>query len=287
MRTPMSDLEAFYDGEMGTLVAHIVAEKLRQAWGEAKGLRVAGFGHAAPFLSPFTAAERLVSLVPQGMGVRAGGDVPSCLVADHHWPLPDASIDRLVLIHGLEEVSGPRRLMREAWRVLADDGLLIVAAANRRGPWSLVETSPFAAGRPYSRRQLDRLLGDCLFQPTAHATALHFPPVASSALLRLAKTWERLGSSVEGLGWFFLPNLAGLNLVEARKSTAVPIRGSKAEVFRPGILAPNPAAGMRAHGRDAGYQARDKRNSAASDRRFANSPLPGGKARGASEPERP
>ncbi|MEM9421543.1 MAG: methyltransferase domain-containing protein [Pseudomonadota bacterium] len=282
MRTAISDLEDFYEAEIGALVADIVAEKLRQAWGDAKGLRVVGFGHTAPFFSPFTAADRCAAVVPQGMGVRAGGETPTCLVADHHWPLPDASVDRLVLIHGLEEVPDPRRLMREAWRVMADDGLLIIAVANRRGPWSLVETSPFAAGRPYSRRQLDQLLADCLFQPTAHATALHFPPVASSALLRLAKTWERLGGALDELGWFFLPNLAGLNLVEARKSTALPIGGAKADLFRPGRLT-TPVAGIepsRSHGRDS-------KNSAASERKFGNSSLAGENALGVPPLERP
>lgn len=280
MRTAISALDAFYDSPMGALVAQAIGEKLSQAWGTAKGLRVAGFGHSAPFLEAFSQAERRIALVPAGTGVRVGPAVPTCMVHDHFWPLADASIDRLVLVHGLEEVSGPRRLLREAWRVLADDGLVIIVVANRRGPWSLVETSPFAAGRPYSRRQLDGLLATCLFAPTAHATALHFPPVPSAGLLRLARTWERLGGSLEGLNWFFLPNFAGVNLVEARKSTALPIGGSKADVFRPGVLVPG---GLR----PVNYPGRDSTNSAASDQRFVQVTRSGWKGRGASSPDKP
>nr|WP_246408430.1 methyltransferase domain-containing protein [Parvularcula dongshanensis] len=165
------------------------------------------------------------------------------VVSDFLWPLPDASVDRLLIVHGLEDVSGPRRMLREAWRVLADDGLMIVVCANRRGLWALVETTPFSVGRPYSRRQLDMLLQGAMFAPTAYATALHFPPVNHEALLRVAGSWERVGSAIGALGPpFFLPNLAGVNLIEARKSMAVPIKGSKAEVLRgvfaPGVLGP-------------------------------------------------
>lgn len=263
MRTAVSDLEDFYERPIGQLVADVLIDKLFQAWGAADGLRVVGFGYPAPFMNVFSDASHRLILAPEGVGVRAGGDVHACMVQDYDWPLPDSSVDRLLIIHGLEEGAGPRRLMREAWRVLADDGLMIIAVANRRGPWAVVETSPFAAGRPFSRRQLTSLLQGSMFAPTATATALHFPPINSKGLLRIARTWERLGATIESwnLPWL-LPNLAGLNLVEARKSTAIPLKGSKAEVFRPGILVPN---GLRPA---SNYDGRDKTNRAASADRF-------------------
>jgi SAM-dependent methyltransferase len=240
VRLAVSELETFYDSPLGRLASTCISHKLWQAWDRGAKLRIAAFGYGQPYLGRFDAAERRSVLVPEGMGVRAGGAVPACLVEDSAWPLRDASLDRLLIVHGLEEIADPRRLLREAWRVLADDGLIIIVVANRRGPWALVETSPFAAGRPYSRRQLDQVLAESMFAPTAHATALHFPPVPNRGFLRLARLWERLGETVES--WRLpkvFPNLAGVNLVEARKSTAVPIGGSKAEVFRPSILVPN------------------------------------------------
>ncbi len=263
MRLAVSELEAFYAGPLGAVASAVVRDKLVQAWDQAARLRVVGFGYAGPFLSAFTESERRIALCPEGTGVRAGCETPSVLVHDHRWPLPDASVDRLLIVHGLEEVSGPRRLLREAWRVLADDGLMIIVAANRRGLWSLLETSPFAAGRPYTRRQLDRLLEESMFAPTAHAIALHFPPIESAGFLRLARTWERMGNSLESLvvrGLY--PNFAGLNLVEARKSAAIPISGSKAEVFRPGLLIPQ---GLRPA---SNRQGRDRTNNASSANKF-------------------
>lgn len=264
VRTPVSELLSFYDTPLGALVSEIVTAKLVQAWGRADGCRVVGFGHAAPFLGGFTGAERRAAFVPEGMGAVAGGEVPTVLVRDHEWPLPDASVDRLLIFHGLEEVAGPRRLLREAWRVLSDDGALIVGAANRRGPWSMIETSPFAAGRPFSRRQLDELLRGSLLEPTAHATALHFPPIPRGGILSLARAWERLGNTIEG--WrlpLLLPNLAGINFVEARKATALPVGGSKVEAFLPRVLG---QAGLEPA---TSRHRRDKTNNAASAQKLA------------------
>ena len=241
MRTGVSEMTRFYDGLLGQLASTHVRAKLSEAWGDARGLRVAGFGYTTPFLPAFREAERAVALMPEGLGQTRDEGVPSCTVSGHLWPLPDASIDRLLIVHGLEEVPGPRRVLREAWRVLTDDGLLIVVCANRRGLWALAERTPFGAGRPYSRSQLDKLLRESMFAPTAYAQALHFPPIGHDALLRLAGTWERLGDAIGALP-VLLPSLAGVNLIEARKSMAVPIAGSKAEVFgpafAPGLLRP-------------------------------------------------
>ncbi|ADM08638.1 hypothetical protein PB2503_02807 [Parvularcula bermudensis HTCC2503] len=239
MRLAVSELERFYAGPLGPAVERSLTAKFYEAWGQGDRLRIAGYGYAQPYLRLFTKAERLAALCPAGSGVRAGGPVPAVLVDDYAWPLPDASIDRLLIVHGLEEATDTRRLLREVWRVLTDDGLVIFAVANRRGPWSLVETSPFAAGRPFSRRQLDLALKAAMFAPTAYAAALHFPPIPNRGLLRLAPLWDRLGDSLDALSiGRLLPNIAGVNLVEARKTTSLPIGSARAEVLRPGLFAP-------------------------------------------------
>ena len=241
MRTGVSAITGFYDRPLGHLVSQHVGAKLSEAWGTAHGQRVGGFGYAAPFLSSFGEAERVLALVPEGLGPARDEGVPYAITSGHLWPLPDASIDRLVIVHGLEDAAGPRRVLREAWRVLSDDGLLIVVCANRRGLWALAERTPFGAGRPYSRTQLDKLLREAMFAPTAYAQALHFPPIEHEALLRVSAAWERLGDAIGALP-VLLPSLAGVNLIEVRKSMAVPVTGSKAEVlgpiFAPGVLRP-------------------------------------------------
>ncbi|MEM6913920.1 MAG: methyltransferase domain-containing protein, partial [Pseudomonadota bacterium] len=215
--------------------------KLQDAWGQAQGLRLAGFGFTAPILRVFPEAERHISMVPAGAGPL--GAMNEVLVDEDRWPLREASIDRLVIMHGLEEAPDPKRTLREAWRVLADDGRVIVVTANRHGFWTLVENSVFAAGRAYSRRQLINLLHRSLFAPTAQASALYFPPVPR--LAPVAPLWERTASRLEPLG-MPLPNVAGALLIEARRSLAAPVQGTKAEVLRPFLSPARRPAGLAA-----------------------------------------
>jgi SAM-dependent methyltransferase len=170
---------------------------------------------------------------PQGEKNRAG------LVEENRWPLPDSSIDRLLIVHGLEEASDPRRLMREAWRVLAPEGRLIIVAAHRRGLWSVIDTTPFAAGRPYLRRQLDDLLQAAMFRALSWQGALYFPPFGARFLLRAASAWERAGAKL----W---PGLGGVLMVEAVKELLAPVgkvQRARVRTLRPSVA--RPAAAVR------------------------------------------
>jgi SAM-dependent methyltransferase len=158
--------------------------------------------------------------------------------------LRNASVDRLLIFHGLEEAPDPRRLLREAWRVLTDDGRVILVAANRHGFWTLLENSPFAAGRAWSQRRLFGLLAEGLFAPTAKAAALYFPPIRQ--VVPIAQHWERMAGRLEPLG-IPLPNIAGVVLVEARRALAAPASGSKLEVLGPLLVGQrSPQGGLAA-----------------------------------------
>ena len=161
MRTDIVDLYRFYTTPLGRLVATHVSALLAEAWGEAAGSRIAGFGYAAPFLDRFTKAERRLLIEPSAQGALAWPSPAAnlaCLAPETQWPLPDASIDLLLIVHGFEEASEPQRLIREAWRVLTNSGRMIIVVTHRRGLWSALDTTPFSAGRPYSRRQMQALL---------------------------------------------------------------------------------------------------------------------------------
>lgn len=242
MRTDVLDLHGFYETALGATAQGFIASRLAAAWDGAKAMRIAGFGFATPYLGAFPETERALALAPDAQGVIAwpnGAKNRAALVEENRWPLPDASIDRLLIIHGLEEASDPRRLMREAWRVLADDGRLIIVVAHRRGLWSVIDTTPFAAGRPYLKRQLFRLLESAMFKPVALKGALYFPPFGARFLLRAASAWERAGARV----W---PGLGGVLMVEASKELLAPVvqvQRSRQRALRP--AATRPAAATR------------------------------------------
>lgn len=93
-------------------------------------------------------------------------------------------------------------MLREAWRVLAGGGRLIIVVPNRRGLWARRDMTPFGYGHPYSAGQLSRLLRDCLFTPAQTTHALFVPPFRWRVLHRSALAWERAGER-----WF--PRFAG------------------------------------------------------------------------------
>lgn len=225
MRTDILDLHRFYQSPLGAKASAFIASRLNEVWGEAKQMRIGGFGFTGPYLDAFPNAERRLNFAPAGQGVirwppSAPGDGarPNCasLVQEGYWPLPDASLDRVLIVHGLEETSNPRRLMREVWRVLSPEGKVVIVAAHRRGLWSSFDMSPFAAGRPYSNRQLRELLQEATFNVVQHTGALFFPPVNSPFLLRAARYWERAGGRV----W---SGLSGVLMVEASKNLEAPV----------------------------------------------------------------
>lgn len=219
MRTDILDLYDFYRTPIGELARGFVGSLIEQAWGDCARLRIAGFGHAEPFLEAFNSAERLVAAAPAAQGVAPwpqGASNRATLCEEGRWPFADASLDRILVAHGLEESENPQRLMREIWRVLAPDGRVVIIAAHRRGLWSMIDTTPFAHGRPFLKRQLERLLADATFRPVYWASALYFPPVSWRPMLRAARAWERAGAEL----W---PAFGGVLLVEAEKDMLSPI----------------------------------------------------------------
>jgi len=131
-------------------------------------------------------------------------------------PLPDASIDRILVVHALETAEHPRELLAEVWRILTPGGRVIVVAPSRRGLWARLDTTPFGHGHPYSRGQLHDLLQESLFLPVYWDEALYVPPFERPWLLRSAPAFERIA------GRFSLPG-GGVHVVEATKQLYRPI----------------------------------------------------------------
>lgn len=211
----------FYATARGVVAQGLLRERLVRAWPSLPGLAVLGLGYAAPYLRCWPDAARCVAAIPAQVGAaRAGGarGNVACTAEEDALPFPDLCFDRILLVHGLEAAENARAMLREVWRVLKDDGRLLVVAPNRMGPWAHVESTPFGHGQPYSPGQIGRLLAASLFRVEQRDTALHMPPLRLRLMLRSARTWERTGRRL-------LPQFAGLTLTEAVKDTyaALPV----------------------------------------------------------------
>lgn len=233
------DFRDFYDTSLGRMAQRMVRRGIRTIWPDLRGQSVLGLGYATPYLRQFfPEAERVFAFMPASMGVMRWpeeGSGKTALVDEVELPLPDYSVDRVLLIHGLEGGEYQRELLREVWRVLTGEGRLLVVAPNRRGIWARVERTPLGWGRPYSRAQLSRLLRDNMFTPMRSGRALYIPPTKSGTLLRSAPAWERIG-----IRWF--PTFAGVVLLEAGKQIyGASLRPTHERVRRP-IVVPFPQA---------------------------------------------
>lgn len=208
------DLKNFYSSRAGRLIRRLVTGHLREMWPDVSGQKLMGFGYSLPYLRPFMAeAERTFAVMPSAAGVHAwpphsAGQV--CLSGETDLPLESESVDRILMVHALEASLVPVELMQEIWRVLKSDGRLLVVVPNRLGLWARAEWTPFGHGRPYTARQLNDFLSDCLFVPERSERALFMPPFKSFLVLRTAYT-------LEGFGQFVFPGLAGVHLIEASK----------------------------------------------------------------------
>lgn len=214
MHCDIVDLKGFYGSLPGRLAERSITMGLSALWSRLPDERLIGIGYAVPWLDRFAAdAERTAAFMPAGQGAigwPSGGPVATALVLEQQLPLPDAAIDRLLMIHHLEHVENPLEALLEAWRVLAPGGRLVIVVPNRRGLWARFEHTPFGTGRPYSRTQLTHLLQEAGFTPARWSDALHFPPFKRRSLLRLYRLFERFGRAV----W---PIFSGVIIVEAQK----------------------------------------------------------------------
>lgn len=214
MTIDVIDLRNFYSQPLGVVARRLINRGIHARWPDAQGLRVVGLGYPTPYLGLFREdAERCIALMPAAQGVLkwpTARPTLATLVDQFSLPLPDATADRILLVHALEMSTDPENLLREVWRVLAPSGRMIAVIPNRRGVWTRTDSTPFGHGRPYSRSQITQLLRQTWFTPSAWDEALFVPPLKSGWLLRSAMAWERVGEAMS------LP-FAGVHIVEATK----------------------------------------------------------------------
>ena len=231
------DLRAFYSDRLGVVARRLITERVRSHWTDVDESHcVMGIGFATPFLRVFASrAGRVLAFMPAAQGVvhwPLDGPNRAALVDETDLPLPDACVDRVLVVHSLEMVDNPAEQLRDIWRVMAPNGRMIIVAPNRSGIWSRSERTPFGYGRPFGRGQLTALLRDTGFTPTAWSEALAFPPFRYEPFLRSGVTWERIGRVM----W---PAFSGVLIVEAVKLHHGGVRAARrSRRLRPALATP-------------------------------------------------
>ena len=203
MHLDVLDLRNFYyRTKLGRVAQRAVRDRVTSFWAPEAVARqtVAGFGFAVPVLRPFLAhARRVIALMPAQQGVMpwpAGEPNVSVLCEEVLWPLDTGSVDKLIVLHGLDTSENPSALLTEADRVLSAAGRALFIVPNRSGLWARRDATPFGFGRPYSLGQLEAQLQRHDFTPERHMAALFSPPSDSRFWLKSANWVERAGRRV-------------------------------------------------------------------------------------------
>jgi SAM-dependent methyltransferase len=210
----------FYGSPLGDLARRLIGRIVRARWLGAAGLTVAALGYGSPYLDRFReTAARCLALMPAQQGAAIWPEPDRCAVAlveAGMLPLPDNSVDRLLIAHALEAAERPAELLEEAWRVVAPEGRMLAIVPSRRGVWARGDGTPFGYGLPYSKTQLREILQDAVFSPVFWGEALFAPPIDRRFVIRSAPTIERVGAALA------LP-FAGVHVVEAIKQVHRPV----------------------------------------------------------------
>lgn len=212
MAVDVTEAVDFYGTRLGLVTAALIRGRLATFWPELPGASVLGIGYTSPYLRLWRdQAARTIALTPAQIGAARwpAHRSLSCTAEEDALPFPDLSFDRILMVHGLEQADNARRMLREVWRVLKDDGKLLVVVPNRSSLWAYLDRTPFGFGHPYSAGQLGRLLGSCLFRVERRDATLYIPPFGG-LILGAARLAERAGP-------YALHGMAGAILAEASK----------------------------------------------------------------------
>ncbi|MBM3618800.1 MAG: class I SAM-dependent methyltransferase [Alphaproteobacteria bacterium] len=213
------DLKLFYASPMGHKARDVIARAISKIWPSAKDEVVLGIGYAHPYLAPYLHdADRVLALMPSAQGALHWplGDKNLSFLADEaEIPLPDQSVNRVIIMHAFENTEQLRHMLREVWRVLVPSGRMLVVVPNRNGAWARIAGSPFAHGSPYSNSQLKAMLRDHNFAAYDSHYALFTPPTPNKLVLRSSRMFEVVGKR-------FFNVLGGVIISESEKQVFAP-----------------------------------------------------------------
>lgn len=219
------NLRKFYSTAFGESVRMVVADAIYKFWPDASNDVVLGLGYATPFVKPYLGqANPLIVCMPTQQGAEywpANSDNLVLLAHDSELPFAQNSVNRVLLVHSVENSEQLSLMIEEIWRILTPTGRILAVVPNRLSLWSRSSRSPFGYGRPFSMAQMRDLLTGQNFTITRTRSALFMPPIRIKMLWKWSRKFEKFAEFVSRFIGIFL---GGVLLVEAEKQTYSAIR---------------------------------------------------------------
>ncbi len=228
-------LREFYSTLLGRTASQMLLRAIRRTWPDCAGDELATLGFALPLFSSFSKdCKQIVPMMPGYQGAMAWPSQSAnrmLLVNERRLPLPPESLNRLLMIHTLENSRTAGKLLEEIWRVLTPGGRALLIVPNRRGIWAQAASTPFGCGQPYTLQQLGKRAGAKRFTLASYRTCLFTPPVSRRWVLRLAPVTEWLGETL-------FPEVGGVIVMELEKQIYASIPQAMEETARNSGLVP-------------------------------------------------
>lgn len=214
-------LRHFYDTPFGADVCRFIGDRVRELWPSAREDVILGVGYCMPYLEHLRAPGTVLSVcMPASQGAAywpIEGENLVCLSHEAELPFRESSINRILLVHSMENTEYLSGLLDELRRLLVPGGRLLLVVPNRIGFWCHAAHTPFGYGRPFSVTQLRELLEAEQFALTYSSSCLFMPPVRIRPLWRMAR-------HVESMLRVLCPVVGGVLIVEAQKQIYASIR---------------------------------------------------------------
>ncbi len=209
----------FYTTPLGEVVQVYINDIIKKFIPEStKNQFILGMGYVTPYLTEkLTHTNTVLSFTFDKMGgITWPHAAHSCtaIVNEGYVPLANKSVDRLVIVHGLESCQDSAQLLQEINRIIALDGEILIVFPNRVGVWSHTSNTPFAHGKHYTMSQLNDALSKNGLSIVSEERFLYFPPTQSLYT-------QSFFAPVEMMGSYFLPYFSGLNAITAKKRTII------------------------------------------------------------------
>lgn len=230
-------LRQFYTTPLGESARALLLASIERLWPDATGDAVLGIGYTIPYAESYLKQGRpFVICMPAQQGAvywPASGNNRVFMAHESELPLQDNSVNRILLVHCMENSEQLSWMMHELWRVLTPGGRVMAVVPSRLGFWSRSSRSPFGYGRPFSMTQLRDLFTTNHFTPTRTSSALFVPPTHFQFIWRIAPKIEKIGKMLFGF-------LGGVLIIEAEKQVYASIK--QPVTTKAGYRVPIPAA---------------------------------------------
>ena len=227
-RTPVwldaqAPLAEWYSSGLGQSILDDLEGVLTRRLGDVFGYQGLQIGDPAPqrdLLAGAGLQRRLKLDAPERLfaDAVAGASPRAHIAADvSSLPIASDSIKAILFFHTLDFCEHPHQALREADRVLVDDGQLLIIGFNPFSSFGLRQRLAPLGGRTpwdghfWSRRRVADWLSVLDYRVLSSQPLFLRPPINSDRLLRRLGRLERLGPLVNTLG--------GLYVIQARKQT--------------------------------------------------------------------